>query len=190
MKRFLTFAILAAIPITACDAAEPGQQANEQTEEGLGSETPGATPVAAAEQVRLETDSLPGTGTYLTDGEGRALYLFTADSAGASTCYDACAEAWPPLVAGEAEPAAGSGVRAGLIGTLDRQSAERQGAGRQVTYAGHPLYYYAQDQGSGDTAGQDVHGFGGGWYLVTPAGEALHGDDHGESHGEEEGSRS
>ena len=39
----------------------------------------------------------------------------------------------------------------------------------QVTYNGHPLYYYAADQKPGDTSGQNVDGFGAEWYVLSPA---------------------
>jgi hypothetical protein len=43
-----------------------------------------------------------------------------------------------------------------------------------VTYAGHPLYYFANDKKPGDTTGQGVNGFGGLWWVLTPAGAAMH----------------
>lgn len=124
----------------------------------------------AGSRTALGVDTLEGAGPYLTDGRGRALYLFTSDTAGRSTCYDACAEAWPPLGAPEGSVTAAAGpVRSGLIGYVSRA-----GGGTQVTYGGWPLYYFRKDRGSGEATGQDVHGFGGEWYLVTPAGNELH----------------
>lgn len=46
----------------------------------------------------------------------------------------------------------------------------------ELTYGGWPLYYFEKDRGSGTARGQDVHGFGAEWYLVTPSGEVLHGE--------------
>jgi predicted lipoprotein with Yx(FWY)xxD motif len=112
-------------------------------------------------------------GTYLADAEGRALYLFTADLQGSgeakavSNCYDACAEAWPPLSA-DNEPQAGEQVDAALLGTIERNDGSKQ-----VTYNGWPLYYFVKDQGAGEITGQDKHGFGGEWYLVTPQGAKV-----------------
>ena len=112
-------------------------------------------------------------GAYLTDADGRALYLFTTDQQGGanaearSSCYDSCAEAWPPLMT-EGEPQAGEQVDASLLGTI-----ERQDGATQVTYNGWPLYYFVQDQGPGDVKGQDKHGFGGEWYLLGPEGEKV-----------------
>jgi Secreted repeat of unknown function len=46
-----------------------------------------------------------------------------------------------------------------------------------VTYNGHPLYYFAGDKAAGDTKGQDLHNFGGGWYVVAPNGQKIDPDD-------------
>jgi predicted lipoprotein with Yx(FWY)xxD motif len=132
-------------------------------------------PAAAqtAEAAKVAVEESQQYSPYLTDADGRALYLFTADQQGSggeaaqSNCYDACAEAWPPLVTG-GEPQAGERADKSLIGTIERQNGDMQ-----VTYGGWPLYYFVQDQGAGEATGQDKHGFGGEWYLVTPAGEKV-----------------
>ena len=95
-----------------------------------------------------------------------SLYLFEPDNKGASTCYDACAAAWPPLTA-TGQATAGEGAEASLLGTT-----ERKDGAMQVTYGGWPLYYFVKDQKPGDTVGQEKEGFGGEWYLVEPSGEA------------------
>jgi predicted lipoprotein with Yx(FWY)xxD motif len=114
-------------------------------------------------EVRDESD----LGEILTDAEGRTLYLFEADSSDSSTCYDDCAKAWPPLIA-SGKPEAGAGVAADLLGTTDRKDGEQQ-----VTYDGHPLYYYEGDNEPGDTAGQGLDQFGGKWYALDTSGAAV-----------------
>ncbi|HEX5328150.1 MAG TPA: hypothetical protein VFW75_15895 [Acetobacteraceae bacterium] len=109
-------------------------------------------------------------GKYLTDGSGRSLYMFTSDKNGRSTCYDACAAAWPPLTSSGHAAAAG-GAAAGKVGM-----APRKGGAQQVTYNGMPLYYFVRDHGAGSVAGEEVKGFGGTWYLVSPAGDKIEGD--------------
>ncbi len=106
-------------------------------------------------------------GTYLTDGSGRALYLWMADSHGRSHCTGACAQAWPPLIT-RGKPTAAGGVSGGKLTTV-----ARAGGARQVVYNGHPLYRFAGDTGPGSTAGQGSDGFGARWWLVAPAGAAL-----------------
>ena len=114
-------------------------------------------------------------GEYLVDSDSMSLYMFKADSAQTdSQCYDACAEAWPPMIA-QGQPQAGDpAVQSGLIGTIQRQDGSMQ-----VTYNDWPLYYFQQDQQPGDVQGQDVMGFGAEWYLVSPAGNELHADGQG-----------
>ncbi len=105
-------------------------------------------------------------GRILFDGEGRALYAFTRDPRGRSACAGACARAWPPFVV-SGRPAAGTGVRAGLIGVIRRADGSRQ-----VTYSGRPLYYYVGDDRPGVVRCQNVLEYGGRW-LVQRAGGAL-----------------
>jgi len=99
-------------------------------------------------------------GRTLVDGQGRTLYLFEADEAGKSECNGGCASAWPPYVGG-GSPQAGTGVGGSLLGTTTRDDG-----GRQVTYGGHPLYYYAGDAEPGDHAGQGLDDFGAKWYVL------------------------
>jgi predicted lipoprotein with Yx(FWY)xxD motif len=106
-------------------------------------------------------------GTYLTDGSGRALYLWVADGDGKSTCTGACATAWPPLTA-KGTPAVSGGVHASDVSTITRS-----GGATQVAYMGHPLYYYAGDGSPGQTTGQGSDGFGAKWWLVAPSGAAI-----------------
>jgi predicted lipoprotein with Yx(FWY)xxD motif len=92
------------------------------------------------------------------------LYLYTKDTPNTSTCYDQCATNWPPLLT-TADPIAGEGVDAALLGTTTRTDGSIQ-----VTYNGWPLYYYAKDAAPGDATGQDV---GSVWYVVSAAGEQI-----------------
>ena len=86
------------------------------------------------------------------------LYTKQGDSADVSTCYDVCAENWPPLsVDGEAT------LGEGLTGTLS--SLDRTDGTSQVTYNDMPLYSWTGDQAPGDTTG---HGFNNVWSVATP----------------------
>ena len=123
-------------------------------------------PSATGGAVTVMTKTGP-MGTYLVDGQGKSLYLFVADKGTTSTCNGPCATVWPPLTVANAATA-GSGVTASMLGTTTRS----EGA-KQVTYAGHPLYYFASDKNPGDTTGQGVNNFGGLWWLVTPNGTAI-----------------
>lgn len=102
-------------------------------------------------------------GDILVDSNGFSLYLFVPDKTGKSTCYDQCANVWPPLIS-DGNPTKGDAVTA-PIGTISRKNGAIQ-----VTIAGHPLYKYKRDKQPSDTNGQDIKGFGGEWYLLAPDG--------------------
>lgn len=106
-------------------------------------------------------------GTYLTADEGRSVYLWEGDHGMASSCSSACASVWPPVTT-MGTPQAGSGVVAADLSTIKRSDGTTQ-----VTYKGHPLYYYTADTAKGQTNGEGVNGFGADWYLVKPSGTSL-----------------
>ena len=106
-------------------------------------------------------------GTYLVGSSGRALYLWAADVGGKSVCSGACAKAWPPLTT-TATPTVGTGVNASDLGTVMRSDGTKQ-----VTYKGHPLYYFVADTSRGQTRGQGSNNFGAKWWLVAPSGVAI-----------------
>lgn len=133
---------------------------------GSGGGGSGGSSATAGNAAMLKVASLGG-GQALVDGSGKALYLFEKDTGTSSTCYDACATAWPPLLT-SGKPTAGGKVQAGELGTTKRSDGTMQ-----VTYHGHPLYYFFKDKAAGDIKGQGVDAFGAPWYLVTPSGDAL-----------------
>jgi predicted lipoprotein with Yx(FWY)xxD motif len=113
--------------------------------------------------VTVKTASSP-LGTILVEQDGKTLYLFEADSMNKSNCSGGCLTLWPPVMA-SGKATAGSGVSAGMIGTATGSS--------QVTYAGHPLYWFSGDTAAGDTNGEGLTDFGGAWYAVSSAGKAV-----------------
>lgn len=110
-----------------------------------------------------------GIGDVLVDGEGKTLYLFEADTTDKSTCDGACAQAWPPVTT-KGDPVAGGGVDASQLGTTSRSDGTTQ-----VTYYGHPLYYYAGDTAPGQANGNGLDQFGAEWYGVTATGDTAEG---------------
>jgi predicted lipoprotein with Yx(FWY)xxD motif len=127
--------------------------------------TPAPAP-AAAGPADLSVDS-SRYGRILVDGDGKTLYLFTRDRR-KSRCYGDCAAAWPPYYAHSGEQVAGRGLDETRLGTV-----RRKGGRDQVTYAGHPLYYYVNDRKPGQILCQNVVEFGGTWLVVSPAGRAI-----------------
>jgi len=110
-----------------------------------------------------------GSSSYdpvLFDGRGFALYAFTADPKGKSTCSGACAAAWPPLLS--KRPSAGAGVKSSLIGTTRRADGTMH-----VTYAGRPLYHYVGETKPGQILCQNVAEYGGLWLVVRGSGKLV-----------------
>jgi predicted lipoprotein with Yx(FWY)xxD motif len=105
-------------------------------------------------------------GKVLVGPDGRTLYLFTADKSGKSACYGKCASVWPPLIA--ASPTVGTGLSASRLGTTKRTDGKLH-----VTYAGHPLYFFAKDKKAGEVRGEGIVHFGGSWWVVSAAGKPL-----------------
>jgi predicted lipoprotein with Yx(FWY)xxD motif len=113
------------------------------------------------------TTATSSAGTFLIDASGRAVYLWVKDTGDASTCTGACAGAWPPVTATGTVTASG-GASASDLGTITRSDGTKQ-----VTYDGHPLYYYAGDSGAGMASGQGSDSFGAKWWLVSPSGSDV-----------------
>jgi predicted lipoprotein with Yx(FWY)xxD motif len=116
---------------------------------------------AAAASIKVATS---GLGSFLSDGQGRTLYLFTRDSNNMPTCTSGCASVWPPVTIATTVRA-GTGASASLLGSVSDQAGQQQ-----ITYNGHPLYYYVGDINPGDTNGEQLDQFGGLWYAVSPGG--------------------
>jgi len=107
-------------------------------------------------------------GRILVDGKGITLYDFAKDKGAMSACYGACAALWPPITT-SAKPLAGPGVRASLLGTTKRTDGKLE-----VTYNGHPLYYFVSDGKPGQTTGQGVNQFGAPWWVISASGKEVH----------------
>lgn len=121
----------------------------------------------ATEAASLRTAATP-LGTILTDASGMTLYLFEADTGTSSTCYDACEGAWPPYTTTATPGGNAGGLNPSMVGTTTRTDHTIQ-----VTYNGHPLYYFAEDTKAGQTNGQGVDAFGAKWFVVSPSGKAI-----------------
>jgi predicted lipoprotein with Yx(FWY)xxD motif len=63
---------------------------------------------------------------------------------------------------------ASGGAQTSDLGTITRSDGTKQ-----VTYDGHPLYYFIADKSKGQTTGQGSDGFGAKWWLVAPSGDAI-----------------
>jgi predicted lipoprotein with Yx(FWY)xxD motif len=126
----------------------------------------------AGDEAAAKTDAAPVTtsdtdlGTVLVDAEGRTLYGFTKDTAGAPTCSGGCATAWPAVkVEGDVLP---EGLDPKVFSVVDAV-----GGGKQLKAGKWPLYRFSGDAAPGETNGQ---GSGGVWFVVKPDGSLNKGD--------------
>jgi predicted lipoprotein with Yx(FWY)xxD motif len=107
-------------------------------------------------------------GTILAAGSKKlTVYMFEGDKSASSSCTGACASVWPPVTTSGAPTSSGAASSSDL-GTITRSDGTTQ-----VTYKGHPLYFFARDKDSGDAYGQGVKGFGADWYVLSPSGSKV-----------------
>ena len=154
--------VAAGLLAAACGSAAASPSSGSQAS-GSHSSAPASSGAATATVIASHAGS---GGTFLTDG-GRSVYLWNADAMNKSNCSGACAGAWPPVMA-TGKVTASNGVKPSDLGTI-----ARSGGGRQVTYNGHPLYFFAGDSAPGQTHGQGSDSFGAKWWLVAPSGSQI-----------------
>jgi len=123
----------------------------------------GSVAAATSAAAKLSVQSTE-YGKVLFGPGGKVVYAFGADKSSTSRCYGVCAAAWPPLLT-KGAPLAASGVESKLLGTTKRRNGTLQ-----VTYAGHPLYYYSADK-IGKIMCQHANMHGGLWLIVKPDGQ-------------------
>jgi predicted lipoprotein with Yx(FWY)xxD motif len=167
-----------ALAVVACGSTDTSTTVGAAQSMGSGSATAPASSSAAAPATSSTPAAQPAAGTtvsvassslgnVLVDAKGRTLYLFEADKSTQSMCTGQCLNFWPTLTTTGA-PQAGSGVMQSLLGT-----SQRADGAMQVTYNGHPLYYFFKDSKAGDANGQGVVGFGARWDVVSASGDAI-----------------
>src|SRR4051794_1448352 len=156
--------LTAALALTAC-AEEviadppPAASTSSPTSSAPAPTSAGATSAAAGTVITVRTSDY---GPMLFDDRGQAIYLFDKETTTTPACYGDCAAAWPPVLTdGAPQP---TGADPGLLGTTKRDDGATQ-----VTYGGHPLYFYSNED-PGQVLCHDVDDFGGTWLVVTPAG--------------------
>jgi predicted lipoprotein with Yx(FWY)xxD motif len=175
VKRSLGLAAAAASAaalLAGCGSSSSSKTASSTASTASGAATQSATAAAttaaaAAPGITVQTKKAK-LGAILAAGPKKlTVYEFEADKGPASACSGACAKAWPPVTTSGAPTAAGAAVNADLA-TITRADGTKQ-----VTYKGHPLYFFVKDGDSGDAYGQGAHAFGAGWYVLKPNGSKL-----------------
>lgn len=109
----------------------------------------------------------------LTDGFGRAIYMFDKDKDGKSMCNKGCDLNWQVIATFGNDPVAGGGAEQELLGQITRYNGVVQ-----ATYNGHPLYYYTGNgktiEGDTSTAnGQGVTAYGARWWVLDADGNKV-----------------
>ncbi len=168
MRRLLVIAAAsAAIVLVAAGCGKSSSSKTASSSPPATSPPTTAAPATTAAGGMTVAIKSSGLGRILVDAKGRTLYLFEKDKGTTSSCYGACAGGWPPYTTTGA-PQAGSGVSAPLLGTTARTDGKTE-----VTYHGHPLYYFVGDSKPGDTNGEGVNAFGAEWYVLSAAGNKV-----------------
>jgi predicted lipoprotein with Yx(FWY)xxD motif len=184
MKLFSLIGVLAALVLAAAgcggggssessnaSAGAYGGESNESSSGGAygGSGESAASTPSAQGAAMVSVAQVPKLGKIIVDKEGFTLYDFHKDKGTTSSCYGACAKAWPPLTT-EGAPRAANGAQMSMISTTKRNDGTMQ-----VTYAGHPVYTFSEDTKPGEANGNDVSAFGGQWYALKGNGEEAGG---------------
>ena len=160
---------MAGLVLAACGSS--GGNSAPQTSPPEATASPAASSPAAAPEGGAATVSLKSVKDIedpaLVGPDGKTVYLFEGDKNGKPTCAGACTQFWPPVTA-SGMPIAGSGLDKSLLGTVKRADGSTQ-----VTYGGHPLYYYSGDSSPGTALGQGMDAFGAEWYVLNAKGSKI-----------------
>jgi len=171
MRRyFLVILVATGLLLAACgDDSSSGDDASSSDTTAAANDVYGSTDTTDTTETTVAPDDtgsgtvavaeIDGVGEALVGPDGLTLYLFEQDDGLTSACTDACADAWPPLVA-DGDPVAGDGVDAALLEVAE---------GGQVAYNGHLLYNFSGDSAAGDANGVGIPS----WFPVDPAGDAI-----------------
>lgn len=162
-------AVVLALVASSCSNST-SSEASDSTPPPSASTTTPASPQPPPSQ----RSSAPKPGTMITtaasefgqmlfDANKQAIYIWESEKSITPECYDDCAQAWPPVLTGAAPTGSGE-VDTALLGTTKRRDGTTQ-----VTYNGHPLYFYAHE-GRGEVKCHNVSTHGGLWWVVNPDG--------------------
>jgi predicted lipoprotein with Yx(FWY)xxD motif len=102
-------------------------------------------------------------GPVVVDGDGLTLYGFTNDVDGVPSCYDDCADAWPPMLVDSAELP--DGLDPEVFSVIERTDGTFQ-----LVAGKWPLYRFAGDAAPGDVGGQNS---GDVWFAAAPDGSLI-----------------
>jgi predicted lipoprotein with Yx(FWY)xxD motif len=184
VRRSLALGAAAAVAALLAGCGSSSSSSGSSTAASTPATTPSTQSTAASTSTTAATGSGVAVeskhaklGTILAAGPKKlTVYMFEADKGTTSSCSGACAKVWPPVTTSGAPTAAGGAVSA------DLGTAKRSDGTEQVTYKGHPLYFYDDDKDSGDAYGQGSKAFGASWYVLNPSGAKID-EDSGDNNG-------
>lgn len=153
---------VAAVLISGCGSAS--STSGKTTTADAGATQTASTSGSA---VLIATKDDAKLGAILSGEKDMTVYLFEADKNGKSACDADCQSVWPPVIA-DGKPSAAPAAEGSKIGSLKLSDGKSQ-----VTYAGHPLYYYVKDTDSEDVYGEGVDSFGAEWYVMNASGAKV-----------------
>src|SRR5580693_3220322 len=153
-----------ALLVAACSTGSSGTAAAGSSSPAGASSSSAAAGGSGSTVITTVSSS---AGTFLATSSGHAVYLWSKDGNGMSACTGACAGAWPAVTT-TGQVTASGGAKSSDLGTITRPDGTKQ-----VTYDGHPLYFFSGDSGPGMASGQGNDGFGAKWWLVSPSGSDI-----------------
>jgi predicted lipoprotein with Yx(FWY)xxD motif len=169
---FLSPLLLLSVPIAAgCGSSSSSSTTSSAAPAAASSSTTSTSASAtssasSAEAMTVTTKHNDKLGTILAAGKKKlTVYLFEKDKGSTSACSGGCASAWPPVV--------GTAMTAGKAMAADLGTITRSDGTTQVTYKGHPLYFFHKDKDDEDAYGQGSKAFGGEWYALAPSGSKV-----------------
>jgi predicted lipoprotein with Yx(FWY)xxD motif len=137
-----------AAPVTAAPAAA-AQGAAHSRFASIGTATATGLTVSLARSSQ---------GIFLIGPNGHSLYVFAKDTGSTATCTGECAKTWPAFTS-SGTITTGPVVNKAEVGTSNGQ----------VTFYGHPLYYFSHDSAPGQTNGVGITN----WNLIGPFGNVM-----------------
>jgi predicted lipoprotein with Yx(FWY)xxD motif len=171
MKRFLKiFSAVAALALLAIVAAGCGSSNTKTTSSpaaAVVTQSTSAANATATTPAQLTTKDASSLGTILAGAKSNTVYLFEADKNGKSACNGDCAAAWPPVLT-KGTATVTPNAKSSMVGTIKRDDGTTQ-----VTYGGHPIYYFSKDKDAEDVYGQGVSAFGADWYTLSASGNKI-----------------
>jgi predicted lipoprotein with Yx(FWY)xxD motif len=127
--------------------------------------TPAPPIVVVTKQVKITNSKT--LGNYLTDKDGRALYVFSNDYLGVNSCPGGCEAVWPYF---NVDTLTAEKLGDTSLHIADFTNVVAANGKKQIAYKGWPLYYYAPAVGgvntpevTGVTTGEGVGGI---WFVA------------------------